>query len=512
MTAEQAYDTIAGSWEILAGHLLQDPLRSDALYQQHTAFVLAAIAAARNVEPQHPKTTGKGKTRHPGYDSAPAENQHLRDQAITVALTETACALHQPSTTSGTGDTAAEAGHGFIRTAGKGLYSLTGLRHEDIAPLVAPPLRRVDLQDQRNEHLRSAALQQWQGARDHYTYLLRGPHGAEAARGSTSTADDAEQVKSVALPLLEKFSQDFGVRANCATGVEAVKVSNKGADEKSLAKVRPRKWHPDEVQGVAEALEHYGPILGARRRGSTRAEHAQEVITVAAVTMGLENKRPAPGMGAEYIASQKAINLYAMALVSKDFGGGVREIEGTATHELAHGLLKYALPEFTEAFGNWNPDGTPKLLDGAEPPLSKVWTPMEDFKASIKASLLLRDRFAQSSPRHAAAIAELAQQNPDAFARKENELSGRASERIATELTAKLAQFSERTRTFDAEGWPNFAGERPITRYGATNPNEDLSETAKFYFVDPERLRREAPLRAAFFDGLVDAWTPTDSQ
>ncbi|TVZ76723.1 hypothetical protein [Streptomyces sp. BK340] len=100
----------------------------------------------------------------------------------------------------------------------------------------------------------------------------------------------------------------------------------------------------------------------------------------------------------------------------------------------------------------------------------------------------------------------LKQRHPAVFVKKEGEISGRAATRIAKELAAELPEFTAQAGTWDQDGFLNFDGERPITLYGATNPNEDLSEAAKFYFVALEELRAKAPQRAAFFDALVEAW------
>lgn len=61
--------------------------------------------------------------------------------------------------------------------------------------------------------------------------------------------------------------------------------------------------------------------------------------------------------------------------------------------------------------------------------------------------------------------------------------------------------------------------EAPITDYGTTNASEDLSESAKFFFVEPEKLKagrgqpagqpgNPCPKRYQFMEDLVSKWTP----
>ncbi|WP_209441124.1 hypothetical protein, partial [Streptomyces violaceorubidus] len=51
-----------------------------------------------------------------------------------------------------------------------------------------------------------------------------------------------------------------------------------------------------------------------------------------------------------------------------------------------------------------------------------------------------------------------------------------------------------------------FPKERPISKYGETDANEDLAETANYYFHENALLREKAPLRAEFFDRLIAGW------
>ena len=305
--------------------------------------------------------------------------------------------------------------------------------------------------------------------------------------------------------------QQTGVQLDSEHGARAVRESNPKASASVANRVKPRDFSPDEKAAVSAALQHYAPIIGDQRQNSSRAGIEQEVQHIGAVNFGIENGQLSPGMAGEYIGSHRTVNVYAMAGFARDFGGGSREVEGMVTHELSHGLLKYALDDYTKHVGVWNEDGTPKRAPGAEPPTDpKFRSDFEDFAGSIRTHLAAPGKLAADAPRRSEFIKQLEERHPDVFEKRgETDLIRVRAARIAQELRKdNLSAFNERTGYWTADGFPAFAGERPITRYGATNPNEDMAEAAKFYFLDPDRLRAEAPQRAAFFDQLVSDWTP----
>ncbi|MEO6083245.1 MAG: hypothetical protein ABIQ18_09070, partial [Umezawaea sp.] len=319
---------------------------------------------------------------------------------------------------------------------------------------------------------------------------------------------DPEVVTTEARQAMADITEKYGIEVDSTASATAIKESHPGASQANLDKVTARKWDPKELKGLQDALTHYEPILGAARENSTRAGHAQELTNVGAVSRAIKGTTPFLLATGEYIASHNTFTIYPMAMIGNSFGGGAKEVEATATHELAHGLLKYALPEYSTKFGTWDADGKPVLAAGAERPYKNTKDAADDFKESIKSHLLGGSTFAETAPKHAAAIADLADRHPDVFERQGVELSEVRAKRIAKALSAELGDFSGKVGTWAPDGKPNFAAEPPITNYGATNPDEDLSEAAMVYFLDPDRLRAQAPQRFAFLDGLVAGWQP----
>ncbi|UMP06963.1 hypothetical protein [Amycolatopsis sp. EV170708-02-1] len=368
---------------------------------------------------------------------------------------------------------------------------------------LANPGRPVDLMETIPEEDESADLAPASSS--------RGDQG-EVAEDVSGTAVGHDQQPDDPAIVLDPGPGERGTWLDPERGVRAVHETNPGAKPKAMAWVRPREFTPDEIRGIHDALEHYAPIVGEERASSSRAHAEQEVRYFGAVSFGVEDGEIAPDARAEYLASHQVINLYSTGTITKEFGGGHRGIEGTVTHELAHGLLSYALEDYGRHVDSWNDDGTPKRTADAEPPIDpKVGDDAGDFKAALKTHLLkahLSDagRLATRAPRRAEFVSRLEQEHSDVFIRRDRELSGQAADRIFTELKDRQSEFNEHTGYWHADGFPAFAGERPISRYGATNLQEDMAETAKYYFLDPDTLRRKAPRRAAFFDKLVAGW------
>ncbi|MFE7115962.1 hypothetical protein ACFU99_11145 [Streptomyces sp. NPDC057654] len=317
----------------------------------------------------------------------------------------------------------------------------------------------------------------------------------------TPSGADEETTLREARRLMRRIADEYGVHVDSAAGGTAVRESHPKALPAVLKQIGTRRWGPDELEGLHAALAHYAPLLGARRAASRRAGAEQEITAVGAVNWAIRGTKLFRGATGEYIASHKIFNLYALATAGKQFGGGRRAIESVAAHELAHGLLAYALPEFTQRF--WEGVEQPWKKSGQSP----TTNPADDFKESLKSFLLESTQFRTEAPRHAAAIAALRERRPETFERREGELTRAATERIARELKDELPWFIRQVGTWTEDGRRAFAEERPITEYGETNADEDLAETAMYYFLDRAELRANAPLRAAYLDALVGSWT-----
>ncbi|WP_431954924.1 hypothetical protein [Actinacidiphila sp. bgisy167] len=299
--------------------------------------------------------------------------------------------------------------------------------------------------------------------------------------------EDAAQRESELLA--QQIESEFGIRLDSDAGVAAVKETHPQAPEAEKAEVKPLPWTVGELKSLYAAMKNYAPILGSRRAHSSRGSVAQEITVVGHVKTALHENRTYFDAAGEYILSRNVINIYRAA----HSGGG--SIEAVATHELAHGVLRYALPDFTKKF--W---------EGVEGPWNEN-SPEHDFQQSITSFLQGSPEFFSKAPRHAHAIEVLQAKWLDVITQKPAESAFAAGRRAAAALKEELPWFIDQVGTWESDR-PRlrFPKERPITAYGATNSDEDLAETAKFYFGDNASLRQNAPLRAEFFDRLIHGW------
>ncbi|MFJ8159211.1 hypothetical protein [Streptomyces sp. NPDC094468] len=326
--------------------------------------------------------------------------------------------------------------------------------------------------------------------------LTAGDHShASSATGEATRRDRAQEEidRDVELQQMkDQIAHEFGVTLDSEAGVRAVlEHRSLGVTPEIVRKIKPVPWSARAVREIAAAFKYYKPILGDSRQNSNRNGIPQEVNIVGNLTWTFWDGEPILSTAGEYIKTHKIFNIYTYAHIDPSV---IRE---TAVHEISHGLLKYSWPEFHNEF--WT---------GHERPPLSAKTPWEDLVISLMQHIEDRAMLEQRSPRHAAAIASLEMQRPDAFTRRQEEEVLAAAIRIAGEIDGSLELFTAAVGTWNSDGKPQtfFLKERPITEYGETNSDEDLAETAMVYFTDVDRLRTRAPLRAEFMDRLVKGW------
>ncbi|MFE4695009.1 hypothetical protein ACFRH6_33785 [Streptomyces sp. NPDC056749] len=300
--------------------------------------------------------------------------------------------------------------------------------------------------------------------------------------------------------LVQEIAEEYGILLDSHAGVTHVKLANPNAPENLLKRVQPQEWSLSMLRQLHAAISYYAPILGKRRESSSRSKENQEVRTVAAVTwaLGAKNHIARDCVGT-FTKSKKLVNVYTSALSNNL----VSDIKPVVTHELAHGLLDYALPNFSKEF--WEPVEMPALNGEL---LAK--NPAQDFAISIGLYLSGPELFGKSRPRHSAAVADLQKRHPRVVTRKQNESISDAAKRISQQLNEALPDFKRSVRTWTEDGrLRRFFPERPPTEYAETNSAEDIAETANLFFTRNDKLRAIAPLRAGFFDRLVKRWGRT---
>jgi hypothetical protein len=238
--------------------------------------------------------------------------------------------------------------------------------------------------------------------------------------------------------IIQDIKAEFGIDVNSAAGIDAIKKQYDAVPEAVTKSLKARPWTLEELRALRRALAHYAPILGTKRAASTRAKADQEVTSTGKVEQAVDTNTAAGALDTttlgEYFKDSKNFDMFkAGENASGDFPGDIpKQLEGTAVHEIGHGLLGYAATSFVATFKYW--------------------------KSTY-----------------------LADADPAGVAKK--------------------------------------SVEAPPSAYGAKSANEDLSETAMFFFVDAARLKsgetpakpkgtpgNPCPGRFSFMEKLIQAW------
>jgi hypothetical protein len=220
--------------------------------------------------------------------------------------------------------------------------------------------------------------------------------------------------------IIKRIADQYGITISSVRAVKATVDMYAKAPKKERDKVVTAPWLMRELRAAERALKHYDRILGDNRKLSTRAGDAQEVVDIGkanfSITTTNEKGVIDPDTLGEYYRSDKTFAIYTPGEdYVQDLGSVDNQLEGTIVHEIAHGVMYYALPDFTTMSGYW--------LDNR------------------------------------------------------------------TKSGAK-----------DAEA--------PCTKYGQTSASEDLSETMRWYFMLPDRLKKDCPRRHAWAKEKAEGWTP----
>ncbi|WP_329295501.1 hypothetical protein [Streptomyces sp. NBC_01455] len=295
--------------------------------------------------------------------------------------------------------------------------------------------------------------------------------------------------------LIQAIRDEFGVSLAPEAGVAAVLADNPGTPVNVANQVQAMRWDLHSLEQFYSACQHFAPIMGRRRVDSSRGKFDQEVIFAAMVTSGITNRKINPKTYGEYFERNKLVILYRPHVTVY----GRNHIRWILTHELAHGLLDYAMDDFRKKF--WAGEAPLITASGVVAKNRE-----EDLYASLFAYLTV-PAFISTHPRHAQAVKELSKLRSDLFVVKAGEAPEDAAARIAAALGESLTWFGRYVGTWAHDGNRYWPGEAPISEYGETDPWEDFADAVMVGFNFPDALREHRPIRAAFIEGLRDGWT-----
>lgn len=297
--------------------------------------------------------------------------------------------------------------------------------------------------------------------------------------------------------LKHTIEHDFGIRLDSPAGAAAVRQANPGMPLNEMNKVQGMQWDLHSLKQLYAALQHYAPIMGRWRARSSRSGIEQEVVIAGLVTSGVFNQALNPRTLGEYFAENRLMNLYKVVPEAEIFGINHKTL--IFTHELAHGLLRYALEDFKEQF--WKDIEAPLITASGK----MVKNREEDLHASIMAYLTL-PAFKTAHPRHAQAIRELRRIRSDLFVKYNTETLGHTVNRIAAALSNHLAWFGAQVGAWASDGSRYWPVEPPSTKYGWMKVEEDFADSAMLWFNRQPELWKKAPKRAEFFQRETSRW------
>jgi hypothetical protein len=100
-------------------------------------------------------------------------------------------------------------------------------------------------------------------------------------------------------------------------------------------------WEYKELVAIERGCKHYAAILGDARKTSSRKDADQEVDTI------LKRNRSGNAL-ADYTSGYDRVRFFTTGTNADfDFDNNAQQLEGTVIHELAHGLCRYKLDEYS---------------------------------------------------------------------------------------------------------------------------------------------------------------------
>ena len=180
-------------------------------------------------------------------------------------------------------------------------------------------------------------------------------------RVEVANDDEAKEAQRI----IDTIQNQYGIQVSSPSSVDAIKDHYSDAPDDVLDKVRTKTWKFKELQALERALAHFAPILGSKRKLSDRAGTDQEITSVGKAAQSItDNKLDTTTLG-EFFKDSKNFSMFKKGEDSTvDFpGDNAKQLEGTAVHEIAHGLMKYLQPEYNKALSAYWKDETTALAD-----------------------------------------------------------------------------------------------------------------------------------------------------
>lgn len=174
--------------------------------------------------------------------------------------------------------------------------------------------------------------------------------------------------------IMNTFETVYKISIRSDKLAKAIPANYKKAPKDVRAAVAAGVWQMKELRALDRALAHFAPVLGAARKDSTR-KGAQEVKYIGKVKQAIDENSPDGALDSttlgEYFKKDKTLGMFDAGTDSTvDFADSMQQLEGTAVHEMAHGLFGYLEKPWLKQFDFWDGLYSESGKDGAEPPPS----------------------------------------------------------------------------------------------------------------------------------------------
>ena len=215
-------------------------------------------------------------------------------------------------------------------------------------------------------------LQRAPGLWGQVTKFLTGTYTVTIGSEQVRVKDEKEEAE--AAQIIADIKDVYGIEISSLKSIEAIKKHYDKPAQSVRDSLAADTWEFRELVALKRALAHFAPILGERRKHSTRKGDDQEVTSAGKVEESIDVNTATgaldPNTLGEFFKESKNFTMFEPGETSTvDFpGDNAKQLEATAVHEIAHGLMKYMINDFIAATGYWTDETTKSGKAGAEAP------------------------------------------------------------------------------------------------------------------------------------------------
>jgi len=187
---------------------------------------------------------------------------------------------------------------------------------------------------------------------------------------------DSEQQKKKAEKIIKTIESKYGIDVNSDKGLEAIKNEYPNAPKQVKNKLSKGVWQFKELKAIKAALNNFAPILGKKRDDSSRSGDPQAVQSISRLEKALDATGNTvtldPNTLGQYFQGSKNFTMFKAGLSANvDFSSTVKQLRGTAVHEMAHGVFGDKEDEWAKELDYWTDKFTKSGKQGAEEPITE---------------------------------------------------------------------------------------------------------------------------------------------